>query len=169
MVANNHEDYMKRALALANNALGRTSPNPLVGAVIVKDGKIIGEGYHKKAGSFHAEIEALNSADKDEVKGATMYVTLEPCSHYGRTPPCAKAIIEAGIKEVVVATLDPNPKVAGRGIKMLEDAGINTIVGVLEQEAQIQNEVFFKYITTNLPFVCMKYAMTLDGKIATYT
>lgn len=169
MVAINHEKYMQRALELAKCALGRTSPNPVVGAVIVKEGKIIGEGYHKKAGSHHAEIEALNSADHNEVKGATMYVTLEPCSHYGKTPPCAEAIIEAGIKEVVVATLDPNPKVAGRGIKMLEEAGIKTIVGVLEQEALIQNEVFFKYITTGLPFVCMKYAMTLDGKIATYT
>lgn len=165
----NHEKYMKRALKLASYALGRTSPNPLVGAVIVKNGEIIGEGYHKKAGTSHAEIVALNAANKDEVKDATMYVTLEPCSHYGKTPPCAKAIIEAGIKEVVIATLDPNPKVAGRGLKMLQEAGISTIVGVLEKEALIQNEVFFKYITTKLPFVCMKYAMTLDGKIATHT
>lgn len=164
-----HEQYMKKALQLASRALGRTSPNPLVGAVIVKNGNIISEGYHKKAGTPHAEIHALNAADKDEVKGATMYVTLEPCSHYGKTPPCTKAIIEAGIKEVVIATLDPNPKVAGRGLKILEEAGIKTTVGVLEKEALIQNEVFLKYITRKLPFVCMKYAMTLDGKIATST
>ncbi|MBO8158508.1 MAG: bifunctional diaminohydroxyphosphoribosylaminopyrimidine deaminase/5-amino-6-(5-phosphoribosylamino)uracil reductase RibD [Thermosyntropha sp.] len=159
---------MKRALDLASKALGRTSPNPVVGAVIVKDGKIVGEGYHHKAGTPHAEIHALNQAE-NLAKGATMYVTLEPCSHHGRTPPCAYALIKAGIHKVVVATLDPNPKVAGRGIKILEEAGIETVVGVLESEAKKQNEVFFKHITTGMPFVSLKYAMTLDGKIATFT
>lgn len=166
MLVNEDVWYMKRALELASKALGRTSPNPVVGAVIVKDGKIVGEGYHKKAGTPHAEIHALNQAG-DQAKGATMYVTLEPCSHYGRTPPCAYALIEAGIRKVVIATLDPNPKVAGRGKKILEDAGIETVVGILEDEAKRINEVFFKHITRGLPFVSLKYAMTLDGKIAT--
>lgn len=166
MAVNEDVVYMKRALELAARALGRTSPNPVVGAVIVKNGKIIGEGYHKKAGTPHAEVHALQQAGK-EAKGATMYVTLEPCSHYGRTPPCAYALIEAGIKKVVMATLDPNPKVAGRGKKILEDAGIETVVGVLEEEAKRINEVFFKHITKGLPFISLKYAMTLDGKIAT--
>ncbi|SHH19329.1 diaminohydroxyphosphoribosylaminopyrimidine deaminase [Thermosyntropha lipolytica DSM 11003] len=158
--------YMQRALNLAAKALGRTSPNPVVGAVIVKEGQIVGEGYHKKAGTPHAEIHALKQAG-EKAKGATMYVTLEPCSHYGRTPPCAYALIEAGIKKVVMATLDPNPKVAGRGKKILEEAGVETVVGVLEEEAKRINEVFFKHITTGLPFVSLKYAMTMDGKIAT--
>ena len=168
MFTNFDEKYMARALEIANMAAGRTSPNPLVGAVIVKNGQIVGEGYHKKAGTPHAEIHALNAA-QGEVQGATMYVTLEPCSHYGKTPPCAEALVKSGIKEVVVATLDPNPKVAGQGIEILQHAGIKTRIGIMEKEAQAQNEVFFKYIITRLPFVCIKYAMTLDGKIATYT
>lgn len=162
------QKYMQRALELASKGLGKTSPNPVVGAVIVKDDEIVGEGYHQKAGSNHAEINALNIA-KEKAKGAKMYVTLEPCSHYGKTPPCADAIINAGMKEVIVATLDPNPQVKGLGIKKLQEAGIITRVGIMEKEALRQNEVFFKYITTKMPFVCMKYAMTLDGKIATYT
>ncbi len=167
MDINIDEKYMQRALDLAGLALGRTSPNPVVGAVIVKNGQIIGEGYHQKAGTPHAEVHALNAAGS-VARGGVMYVTLEPCSHYGKTPPCAEAIVKSGIKEVVIATLDPNPKVAGRGIKILQQAGITTRVGIMEKEALAQNEVFFKYITTKRPFICLKYAMTLDGKIATY-
>jgi len=159
---------MQTALALAAKALGRTSPNPMVGAVIVKDGGIIGQGYHRQAGTPHAEIHALREAGS-AAEGATLYVTLEPCVHYGRTPPCTMAIINAGISQVVVATKDPNPLVAGRGIDMLEKAGITTTVGVLEQEARRLNEVFNKFITTGNPFVVLKSAMSLDGKIATRT
>ncbi|HZJ84158.1 MAG TPA: bifunctional diaminohydroxyphosphoribosylaminopyrimidine deaminase/5-amino-6-(5-phosphoribosylamino)uracil reductase RibD [Syntrophomonadaceae bacterium] len=164
----NDDYYMDRALELARKGMGRTSPNPVVGAVIVNHGEIVGEGYHKKAGTLHAEIHALNVA-KLKARGSKMYVTLEPCSHYGRTPPCTEAIIRAGVKEVIVATLDPNPQVAGRGIKFLQEAGIKTSVGIKGEEAKRQNEVFFKYITRKTPFICMKYAMTLDGKIATYS
>ncbi len=166
---NNHDDqkYMQRALELAAKASGRTNPNPVVGAVIVKDGKIVGEGYHRKAGTLHAEIHALNDAGFN-ARGATMYVNLEPCSHFGRTPPCAHAVVKAGIKRAVIAALDPNPKVAGKGIQILQDAGIDTTIGLLEEEAVRLNEVFFKYIKTQEPFVTMKTAMTLDGKIATY-
>ncbi len=160
--------YMQTALALAAKALGRTSPNPMVGAVIVKDGGIIGQGYHRQAGTPHAEIHALREAGS-AAEGATLYVTLEPCVHYGRTPPCTMAIINAGISQVVVATKDPNPLVAGRGIGMLEKAGVTTTVGVLEQEARRLNEVFNKFITTGNPFVVLKSAMSLDGKIATRT
>ncbi len=156
---------MKRALELARDGWGKTNPNPLVGAVIVKNGEIIAEGCHEVLGCAHAEVAALNNA-KQDVRGGTLYVNLEPCSHYGRTPPCAGAIIEAGIGKVVVAMEDPNPKVSGRGIKMLRDAGIEVSVGVLQQEARNLNEVFIKYITREKPFVFMKTAMTLDGKIA---
>lgn len=162
-----HEHYMKRALELARGGWGKTNPNPLVGAVIVRNGEIIAEGYHEVLGCAHAEIAAFNNA-KQDVKGGTLYVNLEPCSHYGRTPPCAKAIIEAGIKKVVIAMEDPNPKVSGRGIEMLRNAGIEVITGVLEQEARKLNEIFIKYITEKRPFVIMKIAMTLDGKIATF-
>ncbi len=162
------EKYMQRALELATKGLGRTSPNPVVGALIVNNGQIVGEGYHRRAGTLHAEIHALNAANS-KAQGAKMYVTLEPCSHYGQTPPCTEAIIRAGINEVIVATLDPNPKVAGRGIRVLQEAGITTRVGIKEDEAKTLNEVFFKYITSEKPFVCMKYAMTLDGKIATFS
>jgi diaminohydroxyphosphoribosylaminopyrimidine deaminase / 5-amino-6-(5-phosphoribosylamino)uracil reductase len=156
---------MQRALELAAMATGRTNPNPMVGAVIVKDGQIIGEGYHHKAGTPHAEIHALNQAGA-HAAGADLYVTLEPCSHFGRTPPCADAVIRSGIMRTVVAAVDPNPQVAGRGIQRLREAGIEVEVGVLEQEAARLNEVFFKYIQTGLPFVALKTAMTLDGKIA---
>lgn len=159
---------MKRALELAKMGIGFTNPNPLVGAVIVKDGKIIGEGYHEVYGSNHAEINAFKNAVED-VKGATMYVTLEPCSHYGKTPPCARAIVEKGIKKVVIGLKDPNPLVSGKGIEILQEAGIEVVTGVLEEEGRELNEVFLKYITTNTPFCIMKTAMTLDGKIATYT
>lgn len=166
MESDNH--YMQTALALAAKALGRTSPNPLVGAVIVKDGRIIGRGYHQKAGTPHAEIHALREAGS-AAAGATLYVTLEPCVHYGRTPPCTDAIIKAGIKQVIIATRDFNPLVTGRGIETLKQAGIAITVGVLEQEAHRLNEVFNKYITTGRPFSVLKCAMSLDGKIATHT
>ena len=163
------EKYMRKALLLAKKASGNTSPNPLVGAVIVKNDKVIAKGFHKKAGEDHAEVDALKKISSEEAKGAQMYVTLEPCSHFGRTPPCADAIIKAGIKEVYIATLDPNPLVAGTGVRKLEKAGIKVKTGVLEEEAKLLNEVFFKWILTKKPFVVSKFAMTLDGKIATIT
>ncbi|WP_407308825.1 bifunctional diaminohydroxyphosphoribosylaminopyrimidine deaminase/5-amino-6-(5-phosphoribosylamino)uracil reductase RibD [Desulfosporosinus sp. SB140] len=162
------EKFMRKALELASQAMGRTSPNPIVGCVIVKNSQIVGEGYHQKAGTPHAEVHALEKA-QDRALGATAYVTLEPCSHFGRTPPCADALIRAGIKRVVVAMKDPNPLVAGRGIDRLREAGIQVDVGVLCHEAATLNEAFCKAITTNLPFVVYKTAMTLDGKIATET
>lgn len=160
--------FMERALELAEKGIGYTNPNPLVGAVIVKAGRIIGEGYHEYYGGNHAEVNAFNNAVED-VKGATMYVTLEPCSHYGKTPPCAKAIVEKGIKKVVIGLQDPNPLVAGKGIEILKENGIEVVLGVLEEKGKKLNEIFFKYITTGLPFCIMKTAMTLDGKIATQT
>ncbi|SPF50107.1 fused diaminohydroxyphosphoribosylaminopyrimidine deaminase;5-amino-6-(5-phosphoribosylamino) uracil reductase [Candidatus Desulfosporosinus infrequens] len=162
------EKFMRRALELAVKAIGRTSPNPLVGCVIVKDNLVIGEGYHLKAGTPHAEVHALTAAG-DQARGATAFVTLEPCSHFGRTPPCADALICAGIKRVVVAMVDPNPLVAGRGIDRLREAGIKVDVGLLLEEAYVINEIFVKVITSGLPFVVYKTAMTLDGKIATET
>lgn len=161
-----NEKFMRLALELAANAAGRTSPNPLVGAVIVKDNRVVGCGWHRKAGTPHAEIHALRQAGA-LAQNAEVYVTLEPCSHYGRTPPCAQALIEAGVKKVYAALFDPNPKVAGKGFKMLEQAGIEVEYGFLEKEARRQNEVFLKWIEHNKPFVAMKVAMTLDGKIAT--
>ena len=158
--------YMTRALELARLGVGYTNPNPMVGAVIVKENKIIGEGFHENYGGPHAEINAFESATED-VSGSTMYVTLEPCSHYGKTPPCAHALVEKGIKRVVVAMEDPNPRVAGKGIQILQDNGIEVSVGMMEPEARKLNEIFIKYITTNLPFCILKTAMTLDGKIAT--
>ncbi len=163
-----HENFMKRALKLAEKGWGKTNPNPLVGAVIVKNNEIIAEGFHEALGCAHAEAAALKNACTD-VQGSTLYVNLEPCSHYGRTPPCAKAIIDLGIKNVVVGMVDPNPKVSGRGIKMLKDADINVTVGVLQNEAEKLNEIFINYITRHKPFVIMKAAMTLDGKIASVT
>ena len=163
------ELYMRQALALACLAEGDTSPNPMVGAVIVNaDGEVVGEGYHHKAGQPHAEINALKEAKK-LARGGTIYVTLEPCSHFGRTGPCCEAIIAAGLKRVVAAVEDPNPKVAGNGFKRLRDAGIEVTVGVCAEEARLLNEKFFHWIVTGRPFVSMKYAMTLDGKIATRT
>lgn len=161
----NKEFYMKRAIRLAKRGQGRTSPNPLVGAVIVKDGRIISEGYHKKAGMPHAEIEALRAAGEG-AKGADLYVNLEPCNHFGRTPPCTKAIIEAGISRVFVGMRDPNPHVKGGGIECLNSHGIKVEVGILEEECRRLNEVFIKYITKNIPFVILKLAASLDGKIA---
>lgn len=164
----NDEQFMARALELAAIALGRTSPNPLVGCVIVKDNKIIGEGFHHKAGTPHAEVHALVAAG-NLAEGATAYVTLEPCSHFGRTPPCADALIRANIVRVVIAMQDPNPLVAGRGINRLREAGIQVEVGLMFEEAARLNEIFLKSITTGLPFIIYKSAMTLDGKIATET
>jgi len=160
--------YMECALSLAKLAMGYTSPNPAVGAVVVKDGLVVGMGYTHPAGSEHAEIMALRQAG-DRAQGATMYVTLEPCPHYGRTPPCTEAIIDAGISEVCVALSDPNPAVSARGVKRLNEKGIKTHVGMCEQEAYELNEAYVKHVTTGLPFVVAKFAMSLDGKIATRT
>lgn len=160
--------YMRMALKLAEKGAGYTSPNPMVGAVIVKDGRVIGKGYHEKCGEGHAEVNAFKNA-KEDTEGATIYVTLEPCSHFGRTPPCADLIISKKIKRAVIAMTDPNPLVAGRGIKKMRDAGIDVTVGVLEKESRRLNEVFIKYITEKMPFVLYKSAMSLDGKIAAHT
>ena len=164
----NDSDYMKIALQLAKKGCGFTSPNPMVGAVIVKDGRIIGSGYHEHYGGPHAEVNAIADA-KEDVAGATMYVTLEPCSHYGKTPPCADLLVEKKLAKVVVGSLDPNPLVAGKGIQKLKEAGIEVVSGVLEAECNEINRVFRHYITTKQPYVVMKTAMTLDGKIATAT
>lgn len=157
---------MLQALSLAQLALGQVSPNPAVGAVIVRDGFVVGQGYTQLPGSFHAEIVALNEAG-EKAKGGTLYVTLEPCCHYGRTPPCTQAIIASGIAEVRMAMIDPNPLVSGKGKKELEEAGIKTVVGEHEEEAREINEAYVKFITAGMPFVIAKYAMSLDGKIAT--
>ena len=162
------EKYMRLAMQLAGNAIGRTSPNPLVGAVIVKDNRVVGCGWHRKAGTPHAEVHALNQAG-ELAQGADVYVTLEPCAHYGKTPPCAKALVKAKVKNVYGGLLDVNPKVAGKGFKILEDAGIHVEYGFLQDELRKQNEVFFKWIEHKKPFVVLKAAMTLDGKIATAT
>ncbi|HUI45979.1 MAG TPA: bifunctional diaminohydroxyphosphoribosylaminopyrimidine deaminase/5-amino-6-(5-phosphoribosylamino)uracil reductase RibD [Nitrospirota bacterium] len=159
--------YMRLALRLAEKARGRTSPNPMVGAVVVKNGKILATGYHKKAGEHHAEAIALRKAGRT-AKGATLYVTLEPCSHTNkRTPPCTPLVVSSGIKRVVVAAIDPNPQVSGNGIRALRKAGVEVVAGVLEAEAKKLNEAFIKHITSGMPFVTLKIAQTLDGKIAT--
>ncbi|MEH1988384.1 bifunctional diaminohydroxyphosphoribosylaminopyrimidine deaminase/5-amino-6-(5-phosphoribosylamino)uracil reductase RibD [Nostoc sp.] len=157
---------MLRCLELARRALGRTSPNPLVGAVIVKDGEIVGEGFHPRAGEPHAEVFALREAG-DRARGATIYVSLEPCNHYGRTPPCSEGLIEAGVAKVVVGMVDPNPLVAGGGIARLRAAGIEVLVGVEESACRQLNEAFVHRILYKRPLGILKYAMTLDGKIAT--
>lgn len=162
------EEYMQRALELAARGLYGTAPNPMVGAVIVRDGRIIGEGWHERYGQLHAERNALKNCGSDP-RGAAMYVTLEPCCHYGKQPPCTEAIIAAGISRVVVASGDPNPLVAGKGLALLRSHGIEVTEHVCEEEALELNEVFFHYIRSGLPFVAMKYAMTMDGKIATYS
>ncbi len=163
-----HIAFMRRALTLAKIGKGRTSPNPLVGAVIVKAGQVVGEGYHQKAGRTHAEIDALQAAGT-AAKGGTLYVNLEPCCHWGRTPPCTDAVIQAGIAQVYIAEVDTNPKVAGKGIRQLEMAGISVNVGICAEEAAQLNEVHRKYVQTGRPFVLLKTAMSLDGKIATAT
>jgi diaminohydroxyphosphoribosylaminopyrimidine deaminase / 5-amino-6-(5-phosphoribosylamino)uracil reductase len=160
------EKYLRLACRLAQKAAGRTSPNPQVGAVIVQRGKIVGTGYHQFAGGDHAEIAALKRAGA-RARGATLYITLEPCSHQGRTPPCTGALIRAGIKEVVCGTKDPNPRVAGRGFRQLHRAGIKVRLGGLEKECRALIEAFAKYITRHVPFVTLKLAVTLDGRIAT--
>ncbi|MDD2272778.1 MAG: bifunctional diaminohydroxyphosphoribosylaminopyrimidine deaminase/5-amino-6-(5-phosphoribosylamino)uracil reductase RibD [Desulfuromonadaceae bacterium] len=160
--------YMKRALTLAKKGVGKTAPNPAVGCVIVKNGQIVGEGWHKKAGGPHAEIHALEKAGP-HAHGADVYVTLEPCSHTGKTPPCSEALIRAGVKRVVAGMHDPNPQVNGGGLKALQQAGIETFCGVLEDECRNLNRAFIKFMTTGLPYVTYKCAMTLDGNIATVT
>ncbi len=162
------KDFMECALSLAGLALGYISPNPAVGAVLVRDGLIVGFGHTQPPGSMHAEIMALRQAGS-KAKGATLHVTLEPCCHHGRTPPCTQAIIDAGISEVHVALIDPNPLVSGKGLKALKAAGIKTFVGQYEDRARELNEGYIKYITTGIPFVVAKFAMSLDGKIATKT
>ncbi len=157
---------MKRALRLAEKGRGRTSPNPMVGAILVKDGKVVGEGYHAKTGEAHAEIIALQQA-REEARGAILYLNLEPCTHYGKTPPCAPQVIEAGVKRVVIGMEDPNPLVKGKGIEILRKAGLDVAVGILEKECRRVNEAFCKYILKKEPFVILKVAATLDGKMAT--
>jgi len=162
----NDEQWMKRALRLAEAGRGRTSPNPVVGAVLVKKGKVVGEGYHAKIGEAHAEIIALRQA-RDKARGAVLYLNLEPCTHYGRTPPCVPQVIKAGVKRVVIGMEDPNPLVNGKGIEALRKSGLDVKVGVLEKKCRRLNEAFCKYILKKEPFVVLKVAATLDGKIAT--
>lgn len=162
------ELYMKQAIELARKGCGRTNPNPMVGAIIEKNGHVIGQGYHEKYGELHAERNALADC-VEKPSGATMYVTLEPCCHYGKQPPCTQAIIESGVKRVVIGSDDPNPLVAGKGVELLKAHGIEVITGVLREECDELNEIFFHYIKTGQPFVTMKYAMTMDGKTAAYT
>ncbi len=162
----NDEQWMKRALRLAEAAKGRTSPNPMVGAVLVKRDKIVGEGFHARTGEAHAEIVALRQAG-NKAKGAVLYINLEPCTHYGRTPPCVPQVIRAGVKRVVIGMEDPNPVVNGKGIEALKKVGLDIKVGVLEKECRRLNEAFCKYILEKQPFVTLKVAATLDGKIAT--
>jgi diaminohydroxyphosphoribosylaminopyrimidine deaminase/5-amino-6-(5-phosphoribosylamino)uracil reductase len=159
-------DYMKQALSLAKLALGQVSPNPAVGAIIVRDGEVVGQGYTQPPGSWHAEMVALRQAG-EKARGGVMYVTLEPCNHYGRTPPCTEAIIESGISEVHMAMLDPNPLVSGQGENHLERENIRTYLGEHEEEAGEINEAYIKFIKTGIPFVTAKFAVSLDGKIAT--
>ena len=161
-------DYMRLALELAERGRGWTSPNPMVGAVLVREGRIIGQGWHVRCGELHAERHALKNCTEPP-EGATLYVTLEPCCHQGRQPPCTDAILEAGIRRVVVGSGDPNPLVAGKGLDILRGHGVEVETGVLEAECRALNRVFFHYIQTKRPYVTMKYAMTLDGKIATRT
>ena len=163
------EYYMKEAIELAKKGIGKVNPNPLVGAVIVKNNEIIGSGYHQAYGEAHAEVNAIIDAESKgiSVEGATIYVTLEPCSHYGKTPPCALKIVDKKFKRVVVGSNDPNPLVSGRGLEMIRNAGIEVVTAVLEAECTEINKVFYKYITTKTPYIFLKVAITLDGKIAT--
>ena len=165
MEENINEKYMRMAIELAKKGAGAVNPNPMVGAVVVKNGEVIGEGYHKFFGGPHAEVYALEDAGK-EAEGAAIYVTLEPCSHYGKTPPCAKKIIDMGIKKCFIGSSDPNPKVAGKGVAMLKEAGIEVVENVLKEECDEINQVFFKYIKTKIPYLFVKCGITLDGKIA---
>ena len=165
MEENINEKYMRMAIELAKKGAGAVNPNPMVGAVVVKNGEVIGRGYHKFFGGPHAEVYALEEAGRD-AEGATIYVTLEPCSHYGKTPPCAKKIIDMGIKKCFIGSSDPNPKVAGKGVAMLKEAGIEVVENVLKEECDEVNQVFFKYIKTKIPYLFVKCGITLDGKIA---
>ena len=165
MEENINEKYMRMAIELAKKGAGAVNPNPMVGAVVVKNEEVIGEGYHKFFGGPHAEVYALEDAGK-EAEGAAIYVTLEPCSHYGKTPPCAKKIIDMGIKKCFIGSSDPNPKVAGKGVAMLKEAGIEVVENVLKEECDEINQVFFKYIKTKIPYLFVKCGITLDGKIA---
>ena len=165
MEENINKKYMRMAIELAKKGAGGVNPNPMVGAVVVKNGEVIGRGYHKFFGGSHAEVYALEEAGK-EAEGATIYVTLEPCSHYGKTPPCAKKIIDMGIKKCFIGSSDPNPKVAGKGVAMLKEAGIEVVENVLKEECDEINQVFFKYIKTKIPYLFVKCGITLDGKIA---
>jgi diaminohydroxyphosphoribosylaminopyrimidine deaminase / 5-amino-6-(5-phosphoribosylamino)uracil reductase len=167
-MSNLHQKMMRQALALARRAEGKTSPNPAVGCVIVRDGKVVGRGWHRKAGTPHAEVHALNDAG-ELAAGADLYVTLEPCSHFGKTPPCAQALIAARVGRVFVGMVDPNPLVSGAGIAMLREAGIEVEAGILEEECRELNRPFVKWIQTKLPYVTLKSALTLDGKTATRT
>lgn len=162
------EQFMKRAIELAKQGAGWTAPNPLVGAVVVKNGRVIGEEYHRKYGELHAERNALAACTEDPA-GATLYVTLEPCCHYGKTPPCTEIIIEKKIAKVVIGSRDPNPKVAGKGARILREHGIEVVEDYMREACDALNPVFFHYITTKTPYVVLKFAMTLDGKIATRT
>ena len=162
------QTFMERAIELAKQGEGWTSPNPMVGAVIVKDGRIIGEGYHERCGELHAERNAIASL-RESAEGATIYVTLEPCCHQGRTPPCTEAILEQKIGRVVIGSRDPNPKVAGKGARLLREAGVIVEEDFMREVCDRLNPVFFHYITTKTPYVVLKYAMTADGKIATRT
>jgi len=162
------EIFMKKALMLAQRGLGRTSPNPAVGAVVVRDDQIVASGYHRKAGARHAEIEALSGAG-EAARDATIYVNLEPCNHYGRTPPCTNAIVESGVRRVVIGITDPNPHVTGGGCEYLRSKGVEVTCGVLQEECAQLNEAYITYITAGRPFVILKVALTLDGWIATRT
>jgi diaminohydroxyphosphoribosylaminopyrimidine deaminase/5-amino-6-(5-phosphoribosylamino)uracil reductase len=166
LMARDDEQWMKRAIRLAEKGRGRTSPNPMVGAVLVKEGIVVGEGYHARAGEAHAEIIALRKA-REEARGSTLYINLEPCTHYGRTPPCVPVIIEAGVRRVVIGIEDPNPLIKAKGLESLAKAGLEVKVGILEKECRRLNEAFYKYILKREPFVILKVAATLDGKIAT--
>ena len=171
MKENIDEKYMRMAIELAKKGAGTVNPNPMVGAVVVQDEKVIGTGYHKYFGGPHAEVYALEEAaqNSNDLSNATIYVTLEPCSHYGKTPPCAEKIVKMGLKRCVIGSSDPNPKVAGKGVQILKNAGIEVTENVLKTECDAINQVFFKYILTKLPYLFLKCAITLDGKIATKT
>ena len=167
-MTNNDTAYMKTALRLAARGAGRVSPNPMVGAVVVRRGEIVGRGYHRRLGGPHGEVEALRDAG-EKARGATLYVTLEPCNHQGRTPPCTQAVLEGGVHRVVIATLDPNPQVTGGGAAHLAAQGLKVEIGLLEAEARRLNAAWFKWVTTGLPLVIAKAACSLDGRIATAT
>lgn len=169
MARPSHAQFMRRAMALALQARGRTSPNPIVGAVIARQGRILAEGFHRQAGADHAEVIALKKLKKNQARGATLYVTMEPCCLYGKTPPCVPMVVESGIGRVVVGARDPNPQINGRGIQWLKEAGVEVIEGILQDDCAGLNKPFEKYITKKIPYVTLKAALSLDGKIATAT